>query len=201
MDNVLNQLLTYVVAYGYPALAVTSFVSSAGAPLPSTAVLLVSGALAAAGSLNLFALVLLATACSTGGDILDYYAGKSFGVAVLQGLGNRSPAAQQTTAKAQHYFRRWSGIAVFLSRWLFTPFGSVVNVAAGVAGYPIKRFLLFDVLGEAMASVLFVGLGYVFGANWPYIWQYLDGLPGILVGVSLGLGLIVIGARKAGFLR
>jgi membrane protein DedA with SNARE-associated domain len=65
-------------------------------------------------------------------------------------------------AKAEEHARRWGGLGVFLSRWLVTPLGSLINFTSGIAEYPWPRFLMWDVLGETLGAVLYIVLGWIF---------------------------------------
>ncbi len=43
-----------------------------------------------------------------------------------------------------------------------TPLGSLINFGSGIAEYPWLRFTLWDVLGEVLGAVIFIGLGRTF---------------------------------------
>jgi membrane protein DedA with SNARE-associated domain len=192
----LNDLLTLVLVYGYPVVGATVLVSSLGVPLPVLPILLVAGSMAAVESLDLVGLIVVVTACSVAGDVLGYWVGRLVGETVLQQLAQRSPWTGRSRLTLQRYFTRWSGLSIFLTRWLLTPFGSLTNLVAGLSNYPLHRFLLFDLAGEAIGAVLFLGLGYLFGVNWRTLWEDVDGLPGVLTVGALGLILLAIGLRR-----
>jgi membrane-associated protein len=177
---------------------VTVLASSAGLPLPMAPILLVAGSVAAAEGLNVATLFLLVVTCSVAGDCLDYYVGRRLGHLFLQRIQKKRPSAVWSVSwvTIEQYFARWSGISIFLSRCVFTPFGSVVSILAGVGNYPFRRFLIFAVAGEIISAAIFLGLGYTFGANWPSIWDDVDGLPGILTFAALGLLLIFAGLKR-----
>jgi membrane-associated protein len=195
MDALLQEILSDIAEYGYPILALTVLVSSAGAPLPLTPVILVAGSLAAADSLNLALLFLLVASCSILGDTVDYALGRYLDRTIVARLASKTARARASTAAVRRYFRRWSGLTIFLTRWLFTPFSSVVSVLAGLGRFPLRRFLLFDVPGQMLSAALFLGLGYVFGVDAPKIWEYFDGIPGIVACAAVGLLLTLLGAR------
>jgi membrane-associated protein len=141
-------------------------------------------------------LFVLVTASSVASDSIGYYLGRTLGGVRLGGPGGRWAWLGTVGNEVQRYFRPWSGLTVFLIRWLFTPLSSAVNLLAGISRYPFRRFLVFAAAGEAISSGLFLGVGYVFGVNSTYLWDYFDGLPGILAASALGLLLTVIGVRR-----
>jgi membrane protein DedA with SNARE-associated domain len=58
--------------------------------------------------------------------------------------------------------KRWGGPGIFFSRWLVTSIGPWLNVTSGIAEYPWRRFIIWDVLGDLLWVVLNVMLGYIF---------------------------------------
>ena len=54
------------------------------------------------------------------------------------------------------------------------PLGPIVNVVSGTARYPYRRFLVYDVIGESIWVVLYLSLGYAFGANWELLVDLLS---------------------------
>ena len=193
--NILNSIFTLILIYGYPAIAVAVFATSAGIPLPGVAIVLVSGSLAATDNHNIGILFFLVTIASVAGDILDYFLGNIIGTVVIEKICNHSKLVKRSLIKIEHYFSQWSGVSIFLSRWLIPPLAPTVSVLAGITRYPLKRFLLFDILGEVVSSIIFLSLGYFFSVNWPYVWGYLNSTVGIIVGAVIGLTLVMIGLR------
>jgi membrane-associated protein len=57
-----------------------------------------------------------------------------------------------------------------------TELGPWLNVTSGIAGYPWRRFIFWDVLGEVLWVVLYVMLGYVFSDRVQYIAEILGNL-------------------------
>jgi len=197
--NILNSIFTLILVYGYPVIAIAVFLTSAGVPLPGIAIVLVAGSLAASDNHNIGILFFLVTICSVLGDIVDYFLGRGIGNVVIEKICKHSKLVNRSLTKIQKYFSKWSGISIFLSRWLVPPLAPTVSVLAGITKYPLKRFLIFDILGEIVSSIIFLGLGYEFSVNWPSIWSNINSVFGIGVGVVIGCALVFIGLRK--FLR
>ena len=95
--------------------------------------------------------------------------------------------------KAEAYFNRQGGIAIYLTRWLFTPLAVPTNLIAGSSGYPFWKFLMFDISGELTWIILYGGLGYAFGSQWELISNFISDFSGLLVGlVVLGVGVYLM---------
>jgi membrane protein DedA with SNARE-associated domain len=103
----------------------------------------------------------LASTGSVIGDQIGYAIGRWGGAALVARFGGMLGGPERM-AKAEAHVRRWGGPGVFLSRWLVTPLGSVINFTSGIAEYPWMRFLLWDVLGETLGAALYIVLGWIF---------------------------------------
>jgi membrane-associated protein len=196
MGGVLNPLLTLLLVYGYPVVGGVELASSAGVPLPMTAILLASGSLAALGDLNLPLLCLVTVIASITGDCIDYTLGRRLGTPLLEALERRSIVSKSATERARRQMQRWSGASVFLSRWLFTPLSSLVSLLAGTSAYPLRRFLLADVAGNVIGAVLYLGAGYLVGANWVTVWSNVSGAPLLATIFAAGALLFAVGVFR-----
>jgi membrane protein DedA with SNARE-associated domain len=85
-------------------------------------------------------------------------------------------------------------VAIFLSRWLITPLGPVINLTSGMSGYPWGRFLLLDIIGELIWVILYVFLGAVFSDRVEAFSQVLDDFAWTVVGLiaAIALGWMLI---------
>ena len=193
MGGMLNQLLTLLLVYGYAAVGGVELISSIGVPLPMTAILLASGSMAALGDLNLPLLCLVAVIASITGDCIDYALGRRLGAPLLEALVRRSLLREPAVERARGQMQRWSGASVFLTRWLFTPLSSLVSLLAGTSCYPLRRFLLADIAGNLIAAVIYLGAGYLVGANWVTVWSDVSGAPLLATLFAGGMLLFALG--------
>ena len=193
MDSILQQLLGLVLLYGYPVVGVAEFLSSAGVPLPMTAILLAAGSLAALGSLNLPLLCLVTVIASIAGDCIDYTLGRWLGTPMLEALVRRSLVQEAAVERARGQMQRWAGASIFLTRWLFTPVSSLVSLLAGSSDYPLRRFLTADIAGNVIGAVLYLGAGYLVGANWVTVWSDVSGAPLLATLFAIGVLLLALG--------
>ncbi len=161
-----DQLLEWLTTYGIVALAPVLAAAAVGLPLPATLLLLAAGAFAGAGQLSLPALLIGGIVAAGLGDSLGYLLGARGGAGVVGRWGPRLGLGPEALQRAEALLARWGGITIVLTRFLITPLGPVINVVAGTARYPYRRFLLYDVIGESIWVILYLGLGYLFGANW-----------------------------------
>ena len=179
MSAFLPNLIDWLQQYGYPALWLFVFIAAVGIPLPTSLVLLASGAFAALGDFNIFVLGVIAVTASTGGDNVGYFIGRRWGSKVLLWLQrprSRRLISPRTLTRAQTYFQKRGGWAVFLTRFLFSALGGITNLLAGAELYPYRRFLFADITGEATGAVIALSLGYLFGASWEAVGNILGAI-------------------------
>ena len=156
-----ERILAALAQYGFPALFLVVTIASIGVPLPVSLLLIVTGSLVAQGVMPMWLAIGLASTGSVIGDQIGYAIGR-WGGAVLVARFGGMLGGPERMAKAEAHVRRWGGPGVFLSRWLVTPLGSVINFTSGIAEYPWMRFLLWDVLGETLGAALYIVLGWIF---------------------------------------
>ena len=187
-----EQILAALSAYGSPALFAVVTIASIGAPLPVNLLLIVTGSLVAQGVMPMWWAIALASAGSVIGDQIGYAIGRYGGTALVSRFGAML-GGQDRIAKAEARARRWGGLGVFLSRWLVTPLGSLINFTSGVARYPWLRFAIWDVLGETLGAALYIALGFVFSDRvleldsvlGDFTWMILALLAAVLLGWML----------------
>lgn len=179
MNNIPNSLLPYLLTllqeYGYPILWLSIFIGALGIPLPNTLVLLAAGAFAALGNFNFAVLLVVAVSAFVAGDNGSYWIGRRWGSRLLAWLEGRL-IKPRTVARSRLYFHRLGGWAIFFSRFLISALGGEINLLAGAELYPYRRFLVYDIAGEALGTLLPLGLGYIFGASWVAVGDMLGSL-------------------------
>lgn len=178
MSELTDTLLTGVLAYGAPSLALALFVVALGVPLPATLLLLASGAFARQGMLDprlMFGFGLLGSVL---GDSGSYCLGRCGGTLMLRRFARR-PA----WLRAQVTFERHGGIVIFVTRFMLTPLALPTNLIAGSSRYAYGRFLVLDALGELIWISVYGGLGYLFANQWETLSALADNLMGLLVGL------------------
>jgi membrane protein DedA with SNARE-associated domain len=176
-------LLSYLIIYGSPMLAAALLLGALGIPVPGTLIVIAAGAFVRQGVLDIYSTPPLGLGGAVVGDVIIYGLGR-FARAWIQKRFGQAAAWQ----KAEGYFRRRGGIAIYLTRWLFTPLAVPTNLIAGSSGYPFWKFLLFDISGELTWILLYGGLGYAFGSQWELISDFISDFSGLL------LGLVILGA-------
>lgn len=154
-------VLAQLPSYGPWLLGLTTFLSCLAIPMPSSLMMIASGAFVASGDLALITVAGAAYAGAVSGDQVGFWLGRK-AAHLLPQPGSKRGALIET---AMGHLKRRGTVAVFFTRWMFSALGPWVNLAAGASGYAHPRFTAADLAGEAVWVTVYVGLGIAFGAN------------------------------------
>ena len=148
---------TYAILFGFIFLE-TGFVVTPF--LPGDSLLFASGAFAALGYLNLAWLFLLLALAAILGDTANYWIGHLLREQVHAG---KIRFIKQAHLERTHaFYEKHGGKAVVLGRFVpivrtFVPF------VAGVGAMNYPHFIVYNIFGGALWTLLFLGAGYFFG--------------------------------------
>jgi membrane protein DedA with SNARE-associated domain len=143
-------------------------------PLPSEVVLPMAGLAASRGSFTLFEALAWTTVGSILGAFLLYGIGAWFGADRLRRIAAKVPLLHpEDIDRTVAWFERHGGKAVFFGR-MIPIFRSLVSIPAGVTRMPLWRFGLLTAAGSLLWNTMFVLAGYLLGASWHVIEQYVD---------------------------
>ena len=180
-----DQILSALLVYGYAILALTLLLGAIGLPVPTGLAATVAGSLAAAGRLDWLAAGLIAVAASVAGDAVTYGLGRGVSEQFLARRGRWFGYTAARQAHARALFARWGALTVLVTRTLVSHLSSVVSLLAGISRYRLTTFLSIALLGRALWSAAYMGLGYGIGGNLEYATDFLKNLSGFLVSASI----------------
>lgn len=192
-----DQLFGLLSTYGLPALFIILAVASAGVPFPITLLLIATGSFVAQGEMKLWQVLIICSAGAIAGDQIGYCAGRWGGRKLVQRMTKRFGGVDMIK-RAEAFTKRWGSVGIFLSRWLVTPLGPWLNLTSGITRYSWPRFLFWDVLGEVLWVVLYVGLGRIFSDRVGALAELLGNLTWVIVGI---LAAIILGWKLLQYFR
>ncbi len=166
VDIHLNRLIAFAGSGTYAILFLIIFAETGLviAPfLPGDSLLFTAGALAATGSLNIYALVIILILASIMGDSVNYSIGRRIGGRVyreerLLGI----PMKRKHLDDARAFYTKHGTKAIALSRFL-PILRTLVPFTAGVGNMPYQSFLVSNIVGGITWVSLFTIGGYFFG--------------------------------------
>lgn len=153
---------------GYLGVALAMLLENVFPPIPSEAILPAAGMAARRGSLSVVGVILAASAGSLAGAVLWYHVGRRVGADRLRRWADRKGRylgfSRKDIDKADAWFDRWGGTAVFVGR-MIPGIRTLVSVPAGLASMPFGRFLAYSAAGTGLWSTLLVMLGWWLGRS------------------------------------
>lgn len=180
--------LGWISVYGAPVVGGILFLGSAGIPLPVTLIVIASGAFMRQNLLEPYSTGVWGYVGTVLGDAVLYCLGYFATGWMERRLGNKA-----TWQDARRLFDRRGGIAIFLTRWLLTAAAIPVTLIAGSSGYPFKKFIIYDMLGELTWIGLYGGLGYAFGSQWELVSDFISNFSGFILGaLVLAAGIYLL---------
>lgn len=185
MVEAINSFIELHAGLGWliPALFVFFAVDGVLPPLPSEGVLIGLAAVGAStGTPHWLALFVAAAAGAWVGDNLAYLLGRHAG---LDRLLDRTARGRRALAWARGHLARRGVVIIIVGRWV--PVGrAAVNLTAGAAAYPQRRFAGFTVLSGVTWAAWSVGVGTLAG-HWVQDNPLLSAAVGIVVAVLVAV--------------
>ena len=160
-----SSLREFMKNAGYPSLFALMALESASLPIPSEVVLPFAGYLVSQGILDFWLVLLVSTAASLAGALLDYYLAKRLGRPFVIKMLKLFRVHSGALERAEKWFDTSGRWTVFLAR--FVPvLRTVISLPAGLFRMGVKSFILMTVAGCLGWSVVLVYAGYLAPSDW-----------------------------------
>jgi len=178
-------LLTLVINYGAPFIALVIFLGALGFPVGASVLVIAAGAFSEQGILTWHTTALLGLVGAVLGDMLSF----GLGYYAKDGVNARF-GKSSAWRSARDTFDKRAGLAIYLTRFLVTSLAIPTNLIAGGSGIRFRRFMTWDILGELTWILLYGGLGFWFGSQWEILSNLISSFGGLLLGLILfGVGI------------
>ena len=199
----MNNLIPFVIQHGYAVLLIWIFAETMGLPLPSAPLLVMVGALAGGGQMNVFLCIGLGVCAALTSDIFWYSMGRRHGGKVLSMICRISLEPDSCVRQTENIYARFGARTLLVIK--FIPGLSAVSTPlAGVVQMSLPRFLLFSSAGILIWVGAYILIGYVFSEELERALAYAMGMGRtlfVLVGGALTIYLLRKYALRRRFLR
>jgi undecaprenyl-diphosphatase len=187
----MKQLLSLIEQYGYLVVFFGVMLESTGVPLPGETILLAAGFLAQRGHIDVGDAIVFGIMGAVLGDQIGYWVGREGGRPFVLRWGRYVRITPDRLARAEAFFERHGGKAVFLARFFagLRVFGALV---AGISRMRWRTFVFYNVLGGAVWATVVVLVGYLAGGSLGLMERWLGRATlvfGALVAVTVGFYL------------
>ncbi|MBR5436334.1 MAG: DedA family protein [Muribaculaceae bacterium] len=142
-------------------------IESTFVPFPSEVVVPPAAYLAAHddSSMNIYLIVLVATAGAIVGALINYYLSLWLGRPIIykfaeSRVGHMFLLNKEKVDRAEDYFNRHGAVSTFIGR-LIPVIRQLISIPAGLARMNIVKFVAFTGLGAGLWNAVLAGLGYL----------------------------------------
>ncbi len=188
LEDVSNTLgaWTYLLV-GFFAFAETG--AFVGLVVPGETVMLLGGAVAGQGAIDIYLLIAIAWFSAWLGDTTSFFLGRRLGRDFVLRHGPRVGISHERFEKVEDYFSRHGGKTIFVGRFIsliraFAPF------IAGSSGMSYRAFVPFSILGTGLWASAHIMVGYLFSRSIETAGEYAAKgafLLGLLIAIVVGV--------------
>lgn len=184
-----NYIISFIERVGYAGLAFLMALEAIVAPIPSELIVPFSGFLISSGKFSWFGVLLATTIGSLAGAYFLYALGRYGGRPLIARWGHWVLVKPEDITKAEEFFTKHGGKAVFFSK--FVPIvRSYVALPAGLSRMSVGPFLLYSAAGSIIWNTFLIYLGYTLQNNWTRAAEWTS--KGDKIGAALFVIVIII---------
>lgn len=195
LEPIVHAVVSLVGALGAPGVGIAVAAENLFPPIPSEVILPSAGFAAASGSMGLVSAIVWATIGSVAGALSLYALGAWFGRARFYSLASKIPFVKETDIeRAEAWFVRRGPLAVLLGR-VVPVVRSLISIPAGIERMKLLPFTVYTAIGSGLWNSVLIGAGYVLGANWEIVEEWISRYQLIVFGLA-GIALVVWVVRK-----
>ena len=204
IQTLIDWLVNVITTLGYPGVALSVFLESFFAPIPSEIILPFTGFVASSGAMNVYLVIAVATIFAYLGSLPFYFLGmwgERYVISFLDRFGKYLFIDKKDVDWAFNLFDKHGNKIVVVGR-LIPIVRTLVSLPAGVAKMDFGVFTLYTFLGTVIWNIILVFAGYILGDNWEVVSGYVNKYENaiIILGVTaVGLYILmkILKRRKA----
>src|SRR5215211_9147878 len=180
----MDQILSLIAQYGYLVVFFGVLLESCGVPLPGETILIAAGAVAHQGHLDLGDAIIFGILGAVVGDQIGYWVGREGGRPFVLRWGRYVLVTPERLARAERFFARHGGKAVFLARFVagLRVFGALV---AGISRMRWRTFFFYNALGGTLWATAAVMVGYLLGGSLDLVERWAGRASLLLLGLFI----------------
>jgi membrane protein DedA with SNARE-associated domain len=190
LHNSLNLIEHYMLVYGYWAVFFGVMLENAGVPVPGETILLIAGYFASTGKFHLWLVMLIAATGAVIGDNIGFAIGHHYGRGVLLRFGRFIFLTPKRVERMEKYFESHGNKTVLVARFI-TGLRVFAALFAGASKMPWRVFVVYNVAGAILWSIVITTLGYLFGASLPLLVKWVGRSGTILLIAAIVIGVVV----------
>jgi undecaprenyl-diphosphatase len=197
LEKILEDVANALGAWTYALVGFFAFAETGafiGLVAPGETVMLLGGAVAGQGSIDLYVTIALAWTMACAGDVTSFFLGRRLGREFLLKHGPRFGFSHERLKQVEDFFSRHGGKTIFIGRFVgfvraFAPF------IAGSSGMRFRQFFPYSVLGCGIWVSATIVIGYIFSRSIDTAIKYA-GKGAVILGALIAVVVGVIWATR-----
>ena len=167
LQNLLEDISNTLGAWTYLLVGAFAFAETGafvGLVVPGETVMLLGGAVAGQGAIDVYLLIAVAWFAAWLGDTTSFFLGRRLGRNFVLDHGPKVGISHERFEKVEDYFGRHGGKTIFIGRFIslvraFAPF------IAGSSGMQYRAFVPYSILGTGLWATAHILVGYFFSRS------------------------------------
>jgi membrane protein DedA with SNARE-associated domain len=196
LHNSLQLIEHYMLVYGYWAVFFGVMLENAGVPVPGETILLIAGYYASIGEFNIALVMIIAASGAVVGDNIGFAIGHHYGRGVLLRVGRFFFLTPKRLAHMENYFESHGNKTILVARFITGLRVFAALLAGASRKMPWRVFVLYNMAGAILWSVVITTLGYLFGASLPLLVKWVGRSGTILLIAAIVIGVIAWRVRS-----
>ncbi len=196
LHNSLQLIEHYMLVYGYWAVFFGVMLENAGVPVPGETILLIAGYFASTGEFNIALVMIIAASGAVVGDNIGFAIGHHYGRGFLLRIGRFFFLTPKRLEHMETYFERHGNKTILVARFITGLRVFAALLAGASRKMPWRVFVLYNMAGAILWSVVITTLGYLFGASLPLLVKWVGRSGTILLIAAIVIGVVVWRVRQ-----
>jgi membrane protein DedA with SNARE-associated domain len=196
LHNSLQMIEHYMLVYGYWAVFFGVMLENAGVPVPGETILLIAGYFASTGEFNIALVMVIAASGAVVGDNIGFAIGHHYGRGFLLRVGRFFFLTPKRLEHMENYFESHGNKTILVARFITGLRVFAALLAGASRKMPWRVFVLYNMAGAVLWSVVITTLGYLFGASLPLLVKWVGRSGTILLIAAIVIGVIAWRVRR-----
>jgi membrane protein DedA with SNARE-associated domain/membrane-associated phospholipid phosphatase len=167
LQNLLEEVSETLGAWTYLLVGFFAFAETGagiGLVVPGETVMLLGGAVAGQGAIDVYVLIAIAWFAAWLGDTFSFFLGRRLGREFVLKHGGRVGIGHERFEKVEDYFSRHGGKTIFIGRWI-SLVRALAPFIAGSSRMSYRGFVPYSILGTGLWASLHILVGYFFSRS------------------------------------
>jgi membrane protein DedA with SNARE-associated domain/membrane-associated phospholipid phosphatase len=196
LQQLLEDISNTLGAWTYLLVGVFAFAETGafvGLVVPGETVMLLGGAVAGQGAIDVYLLIAIAWFAAWAGDTTSFFVGRRLGRDFVLRHGPRVGIGHERFEQVEDYFSRHGGKTIFIGRFI-SLVRALAPFIAGSSGMRYRAFVPYSILGTGIWASAHILIGYFFSRSIDTAAKYAGRgafLLGTLIVVTVGTVLLV----------